>query len=462
MTEIMMMSTAVNSNDNSQADTALLTLVVGLGVTGLSCVRYLASHGARLAVIDSRDNPPGQRQLRDEFPDVELLSGGFCADVFADAQRLVVSPGVSLREPLIEQARLRGAEVIGDIELFVREARAPIVAITGSNGKSTVTTLLGEMAQAAGVRAAVGGNLGTPALELLDESIELYILELSSFQLERVQSLRAAAAVVLNLCADHMDRYESYAEYIQAKAVIYRHVETAVVNADDAVARELAHSPKVISFSLQQPQAGHYGLCESSGVSWLCRGRQLLLRTDAMPAAGRHNQANALAALALGEAVGLPMDAMLNAIRSFGGLAHRTEHVAEIRGVSWFNDSKGTNVGACIAALEGLHRDDLSQTVLIAGGDCKGADFSRLAEIAPRYVRALVLIGRDAPQIEQAIGGAVACVRAGDMGDAVRQAAALAHAGDRVLLSPACASFDMFENYMQRGEIFMAAVRELA
>lgn len=458
----MMMSTAVNSNDISRPDTAALTLVVGLGVTGLSCVRYLASQGGRLAVIDSRDNPPGLRQLRDEFPDVEFLAGGFSAAAFAAAQRLVVSPGVSLKEPLIEQARSRGAEVIGDIELFVRGARAPIVAITGSNGKSTVTTLLGEMALAAGVRAAVGGNLGTPALELLDESVELYVLELSSFQLERVRSLRAKAAVVLNLSVDHMDRYDTYAEYIQAKAVIYRHAETAVVNADDAVARELAHSPKMIGFSLHRPRADDYGICESSGVSWLCRGEQLLLRTDAMPAAGRHNQANALAALALGEAVGLPLNAMLSAIGSFEGLAHRTEYVAEFGGVRWFNDSKGTNVGACIAALEGLDGGDQSRTVLIAGGDCKGADFSRLAEIAPRYVRTLVLIGRDAPQIEQAIGGAVPCVRAVDMGDAVRRAAGHAHEGDRVLLSPACASFDMFENYLQRGEIFMAAVRELA
>lgn len=457
-----MMSTAINSNDKRRRDTAALTLVVGLGITGLSCVRYLASRGGRLAVIDSRDNPPGLRQLRDEFPEVELFAGGFSANIFDDAQRLVVSPGVSLKEPLIEQARLRGAEVTGDIELFVREARVPIVAITGSNGKSTVTTLLGEMALAAGVRAAVGGNLGTPALELLDESVELYVVELSSFQLERVQSLRAKAAVVLNLSVDHMDRYDSYEEYIQAKSVIYRDAETAVVNADDAVARELAHSPKVISFSMRQPRAGHYGLCESSGVSWLCRGEQLLLRTDAMPAAGRHNQANALAALALGEAVGLPMNAMLKAIGSFGGLAHRTEYVAEIDRVRWFNDSKGTNVGACIAALEGLDRGDQSLTVLIAGGDCKGADFSRLAEIAPRYIRALVLIGRDAPQIEQELRDVVPCLRAADMGDAVRRAAALAHEGDRVLLSPACASFDMFENYMQRGEIFMAAVRGLA
>ncbi len=439
-----------------------MTLIVGLGATGLSCVRFLADRNIRLAVIDSRNRPPGLQQLRDEFPDVALFTGGFDAAVFKAAQRLVVSPGVSLKEPLIQQAISRGVDVIGDVELFLCEVSAPVVAITGSNGKSTVTTLLGEMAKIAGLNAGVGGNLGTPALDLLNEKNELYILELSSFQLETIHSLRAKAAVVLNLSADHMDRYDSFDEYVRAKAVVYRNAETAVVNLDDTAAMQLADNTHSISFCTSSPQPGQYGICDVDGEPWLCRGEQPLLETSAIPAAGKHNQANALAALALGEAVGLPIDAMLLAIKGFRGLDHRTCLVADIDHVRWYNDSKGTNVGACIAALEGLDMADQSRSILIAGGDCKGADFSRLADQLPAYVRALVLIGRDAAQIEKAVAGTVPAVTAADMNDAVKLAAGLACAGDRVLLSPACASFDMYQNYMQRGEAFIEAVGRLA
>ncbi len=441
---------------------APMTLIVGLGSTGLSCVRFLVGGDTRLAVIDSRDHPPGLQQLRDEYPDVALFTGAFDADVFAAAERLVVSPGVSMKEPVIQQAISRGIEVIGDVELFLREVSAPVVAITGSNGKSTVTTLLGEMAKTAGVRAGVGGNLGMPVLDLLHEENELYILELSSFQLETIHSLRAAAAVILNLSADHLDRYDSYEEYVQAKAVIYHNAEIAVVNLDDPAAMQLAENSRSISFCMRTPRPDQYGICDVDAVQWLCRGEQLLLQTSAIPAAGKHNQANALAALALGEAVGLPMDAMLRAIRNFRGLAHRTWFVAEINHVRWYNDSKGTNVGASIAALEGLDMADESRSILIAGGDSKGADFSPLAALLPAYVRALVLIGRDAPLIDKAVSGAVPGVNAVDMNDAVRLAADLARPGDRVLLSPACASFDMYENYMQRGDAFMEAVGRLA
>ncbi len=454
------MKPAESSNIKQQME-APMNLIVGLGSTGLSCVRFLAGRDIRLAVIDSRDHPPGLQQLRDEYPHVALHTGAFTADVFAAAERLIVSPGVSLQEPLIQQAISRGVEVIGDVELFLREVSVPVVAITGSNGKSTVTTLLGEMAKTAGVRAAVGGNLGIPVLELLDEENALYILELSSFQLETIHSLRAKAAVILNLSADHLDRYDSYDEYVQAKAVIYHNAETAVVNLDDPAAMRLADTARTVSFSMRPPQPDQYGICEVEGVQWLCRGEQPLLQTSAIPAAGKHNQANTLAALALGEAVGLPMDAMLQAIRDFRGLAHRTWFVAEIDHVRWYNDSKGTNVGASIAALEGLDMADESRSILIAGGDCKGADFSPLAALLPAYVRALVLLGRDAPQIAKAVGGAVPGVNAADMNEAVRLAADLARPGDRVLLSPACASFDMYENYMQRGEAFMQAVGRL-
>lgn len=456
------MSTVNESNKIKQQMEAPMTLIVGLGATGLSCVRFLADRNIRLAVIDSRNRPPGLQQLRDEFPNVALFTGGFDATVFKAAQRLVVSPGVSLKEPLIQQAISRGVDVIGDVELFLCEVSAPVVAITGSNGKSTVTTLLGEMAKIAGLNAGVGGNLGTPALDLLNEKNELYILELSSFQLETIHSLRAKAAVVLNLSADHMDRYDSFDEYVRAKAVVYRNAETAVVNLDDTAAMQLADNTHCIGFSTSSPQQGQYGICDVDGEPWLCRGEQPLLETSAIPAAGKHNQANALAALALGEAVGLPIDAMLLAIKGFRGLDHRTCLVADIDHVRWYNDSKGTNVGACIAALEGLDMADQSRSILIAGGDCKGADFSRLADELPAYVRALVLIGRDAAQIEKAVAGTVPAVTAADMNDAVKLAAGLACAGDRVLLSPACASFDMYQNYMQRGEAFIEAVGRLA
>ncbi|MEN8213018.1 MAG: UDP-N-acetylmuramoyl-L-alanine--D-glutamate ligase [Pseudomonadota bacterium] len=456
-----MMIRAIDNGGMMEHSEAPLTLVVGLGSTGLSCARFLAGRGVPLAVADSRDHPPGLQQLRDNYPDVELYSGAFDSAVFNTAERLVVSPGVSLKEPVIQQAIARGVEVIGDVELFLREVTAPVVAITGSNGKSTVTTLLGEMAKAAGIRVAVGGNLGTPVLDLLDEEIALYVLELSSFQLETIHSLRAKAAVILNLSADHMDRYNSYLEYVQAKAVIYRNAETAVVNLDDPAAMQLAESEQRIGFCAHPPQAEQYGICEAEGEQWLCRGGQRLLQTAAIPAAGKHNQVNALAALALGEAVGLPMESMLQAISSFRGLAHRTWFVAEIDRVRWYNDSKGTNTGACIAALKGLDRGDESRSVLIAGGDCKGADFSALAAVLPGFVRALVLIGRDAPQIARAVDGAVPAVKADDMDEAVRLAAELARPGDRVLLSPACASFDMYDNYMQRGDAFMDAVRRL-
>ena len=438
------------------------TLVVGLGVSGLSVARFLAARDVPLAVTDTRDQPPGLLELRLELPDVAVFSGGFDRKAFEAAERLVVSPGVALSTPIIQEAIARGVEVIGDVELFLREAVAPVIAITGSNGKSTVTTLLGEMAEAAGIRAGVGGNLGKPVLELLDENAELYILELSSFQLETTHSLKAQAAVILNLCEDHMDRYNSFDDYVAAKRVVYEHASNAVINLDDALATVQAGAvTNRIAFSMQEPHGDDYGICEKAGEKWLCKGESLLMPVSEILVAGRHNQANVLAALALGEAAGMPMAAMLQAVRRFRGLAHRTQFVAEIDGVRWYNDSKGTNIGACIAALEGLHADDASRTVLIAGGDCKGADFSELKPVLPDFVRALVLIGRDAQLIADATGGAVKTLLAPDLRQAVMLAHAEAEAGDRVLLSPACASFDMFRNYLDRGEQFMRIVMEL-
>ena len=437
------------------------TLIVGLGKTGLSCARYLSRQGVAVAVIDSRQDPPGLADLQRELPAVPVFTGGFDDEVFAAAGRLVVSPGVPLSEAHLKAALARGVEVVGDIELFAREATAPVIAITGSNGKSTVTTLVGEMARRAGIRVAVGGNLGQPALDLLEPGVELYVLELSSFQLETTRSLHARAAVVLNVSPDHMDRYAALDDYARAKASVYLQAEAAVINLDDPIVRVMPGGAQRIGFTLGEPQGDGFGIRAIDSRGWLCRGDKALIAADELLIAGRHNQANALAALALGAEVGLPLNAMLEALRTFPGLAHRTRYVAEIKGVRWYNDSKGTNVGACVAALEGLDMGDDSRSVLIAGGDCKGAAFEDLAKAAG-LARAVVLIGRDAPRIEAALAGRVPCVRAQDMAEAVARAAQLAEPGDRVLLSPACASFDMFRNYEHRGEVFEALVRELA
>lgn len=446
----------------SQVQTQLTgkVLVVGLGKTGLSCARYLAARGVEVAVVDSREQPPALETLRQELPDVAVFTGGFEERVFAYAEQLVVSPGISLREPALAHAIERGVPVLGDIELFARAAQAPVIAITGSNGKSTVTSLVGEMARAAGFDVRVGGNLGTPALELLRESEpDLYVLELSSFQLETTASLQPAAAVVLNVSADHMDRYASLDEYAQAKRRIYLGARHLVLNRDDGLVRAMAVPDRAcIWFGLEAPRsAQEYGLDCDADACWLARGEQRLLPEAALRIRGRHNVANALAALALAEAAGIDGGQALQVLREFPGLAHRAQWVAEQGGVSWFNDSKGTNVGATLAAVSGMP----GKVVLIAGGDGKGADFSPLRAVLAEKGRAAVLIGRDAPRLEQALQGALPLVRAEDMDDAVRQAARLARPGDTVLLSPACASFDMFRNYEHRGDVFMEAVRRL-
>ncbi|MBI5462617.1 MAG: UDP-N-acetylmuramoyl-L-alanine--D-glutamate ligase [Gammaproteobacteria bacterium] len=439
-------------------------LVVGLGKTGLSCACYLSRLGFQVAVTDDRQDPPGFAALRDDLPDVALFLGRFEPDAFANAEQIVVSPGVSLKHPLIGEARARGVEVIGDIELFARAAKAPVIAITGSNGKSTVTTLVGEMARAAGVNAKVGGNLGTPALDLLPANAteavaepDLYVLELSSFQLESTFTLAARAAVVLNISPDHMDRYSGLDDYAKAKQRIYRNAEMQVVNLDDAYAARLADAQRnSIGFGVQPPSAGNYGVCEVEGRSWLMRGDERLMPASEIRMAGRHNLSNALAALALGDAVGLPREAMFETLRTFGGLPHRTQWVAEANGVVWYNDSKGTNIGATLAAVQGMDRP----VVLIAGGQGKGADFRLLREgLAGRRLRAAVLIGEDAPLIEAALQGMTTLVRADSLENAVQAAAELAQPGDAVLLSPACASFDMFKGYDHRGDVFMDCVR---
>ena len=439
------------------------TLVVGLGKTGLSCARFLHAQGVQVAVTDSREAPPGLAALRAELPDVALFLGGFRRNVFDAADRLVVSPGISTAVPEIQAAAARGVPVIGDIELFAGAVRAPVVAITGSNGKSTVTTLVGLMARQAGWRSAVGGNLGEPALDLLAEEAKLYILELSSFQLETTATLRPRVGVVLNVSPDHMDRYPDLAAYAAAKQRIFAGAEVAVVNLEDpTVAAMPTGGAERRGFTLGIPEEGVFGLCDRAGEPWLCHGATPWLSAGELLIPGRHNQANALAALAIGAAVGFPREAMVEALRRFRGLPHRSELVADQGGLRWYDDSKGTNPGATVAALDGLAPSGCGyKVVLIAGGDGKGADFAPLVPVVARAARALVLIGRDAPRLAEVLGGRVPIQNADDMDDAVRQAAALAEPGDSVLLSPACASFDMFEDYEDRGRVFAAAVRRL-
>ncbi len=439
---------------------ALRTLVVGLGDTGVSCARFLSRVGVPVAVTDSRDQPPGLEILQRELPDVALFLGGFDEDAFKRAERIVVSPGVPLREPLLVDARARGVEVIGDIELFARYVSAPVIGITGSNGKSTVTTLLGLMAQQAGRSVRVGGNLGVPALDLVeDEEPDLYVLELSSFQLETVRSLSCLAAVVLNVSPDHMDRYDSVDDYAKAKQAIFHHARMQVVNRDDEHAAALAHEhAPVVGFGLGEPDGKDYGLRNVDGETWIACGDSALMPVAELRMQGRHNIANALAALALGDAAGLPVEAMLQALREFQGLPHRTEWVGEYQGVRWFNDSKATNTGAALAAIHGFE----GPLVLIAGGQGKGADFTELAAGLDARVRHVVLLGEAADEIESALHGRIPVSRAADMQEAVQLAAACSKPGDTVLLSPACASFDMFKGYQHRGECFVRALQELS
>lgn len=438
-------------------------IVVGLGKSGMSLVRFLARQGVPFAVADTRENPPELTTLRLQFPQVEVRCGELDVEFLCRAQELYVSPGLALATPALQEAAKRGVKLSGDIELFARHAKAPIVAITGSNAKSTVTTLVGDMARAAGKRVAVGGNLGTPALDLLADDIELYVMELSSFQLETTERLNAEVATVLNVSEDHMDRYADMQAYHLAKHRIFRGARQVVVNRGDALSRPLvADQLPCWSFGLNKPDFKAFGLIEEDGEKYLAYQFEKLMPVRELKVRGAHNQANALAALALGHAVGLPFEPMLAALREFTGLAHRCQWVRELRGVAYYDDSKATNVGAALAAIEGLGADIDGKLVLIAGGDGKGADFSGLTAPVARYCRAVVLLGRDAELIAAALGDAVPLARVKTLDEAVQRCAELAREGDAVLLSPACASLDMFKNFEERGRLFAQAAEGLS
>jgi UDP-N-acetylmuramoylalanine--D-glutamate ligase len=418
---------------------------------------------ARLAHChhDTREHPPGAK-LQAFDPSIPVRLGGLDTKLLDDALCVVVSPGISLAEPFCVEARRRGLEIVGDVELFARAVDAPVVGITGTNGKSTVTTLIGRMASRAGLNVRVGGNLGEPALDLLSASesdarkTELYVLELSSYQLESTESLDLKAGIVLNVTPDHMDRYATIEDYAAAKARIFTRCDTAVINLDDPLVVAMpGPGQRTLGFSLRASIGAEYAVVTGLDSKWwLTRRGELLLPVSEMKISGLHNAANALAALALGEALGLPLQMMLQELREFPGLPHRSQWVADVNGVTYVNDSKGTNVGATLAAVAGM-----APLVMIAGGDGKNQDFAPLADAFRGKVRHAVLIGRDAQAIADALEGAA--VERHDARGSGTRGSSWAKAGDTVL-SPACASLDMFRDYTHRGAVFTQAVKDLA
>ena len=460
--------------------TAKHCIVVGLGDTGLATAHWLVAKGARVTVADSRSTPPNLANLQAELPQVSLRLGSFNVDTFADADLLVTSPGVPVATPEIAAAIAHGIHVIGDIELFAQAVAgkpSQVIAITGSNGKSTVTTMVAQMCEAAGKTTVMAGNIGVPVLaalaewEVRGEWPDIWVLELSSFQLETTFSLAPVAATVLNVSEDHLDRYAGMKEYAATKATIFAGVGVQVLNREDGWCRGMARQAReIIWFGADTPRSEfEYGLLELDGDFSLRCGETELMKASELPVAGLHNAVNALASVALCRAVGLPIEPLISALKNFKGLPHRVELVAEINGVAYYDDSKGTNVGATEAALKGMTRP----VVLIAGGDGKGQDFSPLLEACEQICRAVILIGRDAPALAEVLNEATSAYLPDDdenylpvmmvptLEMAVTVASNFAESGDVVLLSPACASLDMFKNYHHRAEVFIAAVKGL-
>jgi len=433
-------------------------LIVGLGVSGQAVARYLYQNDIAFGLADERVCGADETLLRQTYPEMTLHCGAFEEDIFLNYETIVLSPGISRKHPAVAAAIAAGVEVICDIEVFARVVNAPVIAVTGSNGKSTVVDLLQQMAQSANIDSRLGGNYGVAALDLVDEQeAELYILELSSFQLESTYSLKPAAAVVLNISEDHMDRYDGLPDYIEAKAKVYKQAAHQIINRDDMQARELSGSTSSISFGLDTPDENHFGLIKIDEVEWLAQGETALLPVNELKILGRHNIANALAALALGQAVNIPMVSMLSALRNYQGLSHRTQWVADINGVTWINDSKATNVGATQAALQGME----APVILLAGGQAKGADLTPLTSAATNRIKTAILFGEDADQLELVLNDACDVIRVDDLPAAVFHANEIAQNGDVVMLSPACASFDMFSSYTERGDVFIRLVNGL-
>jgi UDP-N-acetylmuramoylalanine--D-glutamate ligase len=437
-----------------------LYLVAGLGKTGLSVARYLHRSKKVFIVFDTRPQAPGLAEFAAEFPEVTVYVQQIPTDVLNQVSDVIASPGLALDLPLLQQARQAGIPVYGDIECLAREIHAPIIAITGTNGKSTVTTLVGEMAKAAGFKVAVAGNIGMPVLDMLDDEhqYDLWVLELSSFQLDLTCSLEPLAATILNVSPDHLDRHHTMEAYIDAKQRVYHQAQVALFNRDDPYTKPKSAGAKSISFGQNEPATNDWGLRTQDNKIYLAKGTTCFLPAESVLIKGVHNWLNALAACALADAAGVSLQHMSHVLTTFTGLSHRCQWVRKLDGVDWINDSKGTNIGATISAINGIGGSMQGKIVLIAGGQGKGADFHELAQPIADYVRSIVLIGEDADKIEAALAHVVPIVRASSLDTAVQMAKEQAKPGDVVLLSPACASLDMFRDFNHRGEQFTSLV----
>ena len=436
-------------------------VIVGLGKTGLSCFRYLSNQGLNVAITDSREEPPELLELRAEFESASVYLGQINEQVLLASDQIILSPGVSIDNKSIKLSIENNIPVFGDIELFCQKAQAPIIAVSGSNGKSTVTTIVAEMTRLAGLKTYVGGNIGIPALDLLsDSSPDLYVLELSSFQLETTYSLNAHASVVLNVSPDHMDRYLSLKDYANTKKRIYSGQGLMVLNKDEEYIHSIMDSKRdTIYFSLGAPEGENFGLINHNNEVWLSQGNEKIINKNQLKIKGEHNISNALAAMALAGAVNVPTNIMADVLKNFTGLEHRCQLVREIDNVSWYNDSKATNVGACIASITGLC--ELGNIILIAGGDSKGADLSGLNPIVKKYIKRVFLFGIDANKLADVMGSDVDKEFVNNMNEAVKGASKIADPDDIVLLAPACSSLDMYKNYQQRGDAFISAIDAL-
>ncbi|MFT4560818.1 MAG: UDP-N-acetylmuramoylalanine--D-glutamate ligase [Gammaproteobacteria bacterium] len=434
-------------------------VVFGLGKTGLSCASFLRKRGIECTVVDTREDPPGRDALRQTIPRIRLITGELSLDLLGTCKQIILSPGVSRAHPFVMNALQCGVEVIGDIELFARHNNAPVIAITGSNGKSTVVTMVSNILAAAGFSVKCGGNIGTPALDLLQDAhaVDFFVLELSSFQLESTYSLAPEVACILNVSPDHMDRYADLASYVEAKTRILRGAKFAVLNADTPALGALNPDCTTRHFGLSRSASPSYCSAEVDGAAWLIADKKPLVPVTELTVRGEHNYLNALAAVAITDRLRVARDVQIRILREFQGLAHRCQTIATHKGIDWIDDSKGTNVGASCAAIAGVFA--ARSGVLVAGGQGKNADFSDLAAIIKQYVRAVVLIGEDANLIAEALDGNVEVHFALDMIAAVSVAERLAESGDAVLLSPGCASLDMFDNFEARGDAFASAVR---
>jgi len=436
--------------DNSEQS----VLVIGMGVTGVSCARYFAARGIAVQFADSREQPPGLDEVRQLCPQAEIFAGALPEELPSGVVQVVVSPGVRVPEALLAQARSNSVSVVSDIDLYLMEEMSSVLLVTGSNGKSTVTSLVNHILNAAGRQSVAGGNLGIAALDLLDEPHDVAVLELSSFQLERSQPPHSAVAAVLNLAVDHIDQHGSFTAYRDAKARIYENCELALVNRDEPELAAMVPAGKpTISFGIGQPREGEWGVAGGQVMF----GNEPVMPVSGIPLVGRHNLANVLAACAIAQASGVPRSVMAAAVSSFAALEHRMQLVPTDDGIVWINDSKATNEAAAAASVDSVS-DPL---ILIAGGDGKGSDFAMLAEALLGRDACALIYGQDAVEIQAVLAPVCAVSRVADLEAAVKDAGAIAKPGCTVLLAPACSSLDMFRNFAERGERFVAAVNSL-